>query len=320
LAAKSANPSFLTIHPNGRVLYAVNEISDFKGEKSGAVSAFAIDPASSALTMLNQGASGGEGPCYVSVDRAARVALVANYDGGSVAAIPLARDGRLDGPASVVHHEGHGAHPERQTKPHAHCILADPASRYILVADLGIDSVLTYRLDDRAPTLAPVAPRATMRPGAGPRHLAFHPNGRFVYVVNELDSTLATFHYDAERGTLKEIHTVPASPGGTSKSNYPADVHVASSGRVLYSSNRGDDSIAVFAIDTANGRLTPVQQVSTGGRWPRNFALDPTGRFLLVANQRSNTIVCFRVDVTTGRLTPTGQVMEVASPACVRFR
>jgi 6-phosphogluconolactonase len=318
LAARSTNPSFLALHPNGRVLYAVNEISEFAGQTSGAASAFAIDRGSAGLTPLNQVTSSGESPCYVSVDRTGRFALVANYNGGSVARIPLSGDGRLDGPGAVVRHEGHGPNPERQTKPHVHCAVPDPGNRYALVVDLGIDAVRVYRLDHRAGTMAVVAPGAVMRPGAGPRHLAFHPNGRFVYVVNELDSTLAAFRYDAERGMLEEIHTIANSPGGTAK-NFPADVHVAPSGRVLYSSNRGDDSIAVFAIDVSNGRLTPVQQVSSGGSWPRNFSLDPTGRFLLVANQRSNSIVGFRVDESTGRLTPNGQTVEVASPVCVRF-
>lgn len=320
LAAKAADPSFLAIHPNGRVLYAVNEVSDYAGQASGAVSAFAIDRSSGGLTLLNQVASNGKAPCYVSVDRGGRFVLVANYVGGSVATIPVRRGGRLETARYLVRHEGSGADPVRQTAPHAHCILPDPDNRYVLVADLGIDAVLAYRFDDRAGKLVPVTPGAAMKAGAGPRHLAFHPNGRVVYVVNELDSTLVVFRYDPERGALEEVQTTAASPGGTVARNYPADVHVASSGRVLYASNRGDDTIAVFLIDAASGQLTPVQQLSSGGRWPRNFTLDPTGRFLLAANQRSDTIASFRIDGATGRLTATGQTVELASPVCVRFR
>jgi 6-phosphogluconolactonase len=219
-----------------------------------------------------------------------------------------------------VQHQGSGPDPARQAAPHAHCILPDPGNRHVLVVDLGMDAVLAYRLDDRTGKLTPVATGAALRPGAGPRHLVFDPAGRFAYVANELDSTITAFRYDGERGALDEVQTTAASPGGTVPANHPADVHVASSGRFLYVSNRGDDTIAAFAIDGATGRLTPVQQISSGGKSPRNFALDPSGRFLLAANQRSDSIVGFRVDPESGRLTPTGATVEVASPVCIRFR
>ena len=320
VAAKAANPSYLTLHPNGRVLYAVNELSEFGGEPTGAVSAYGINRASGALTLLNQQPSHGKAPCYVSVDRGGRVVLVANYGGGSIATIPVRRDGGLATARSVVRHAGTGADPVRQAAPHAHCILPDPANRYVLAVDLGVNAVLTYRLDSQTGAISVVAPGAATKPGAGPRHLTFHPNGRFAYVVNELDSTLSVFAYDGEHGALNEVQVTAASPGGTVPDNHPADIHVAAGGRHLYTSNRGDDTIAVFVIDPASGQVTPVQQIASGGRSPRNFALDPTGRFLVAANQRSDAIVSFRVDAESGRLTPTGSSVELAAPVCVRFR
>ena len=320
VAAKSANPSYLALNPNGRVLYAVNELSEFRGEQAGGVSAFSVERASGRLALINQESSHGRAPCYVSVDRTGRFVFVANYVGGSVTAIPVRRDGGLATPRTVVRHEGSSINPTRQTSPHAHCILPDPSNRYVLAVDLGTDAILTYRLDQRTGAITIVTPGAATKPGAGPRHLTFHPNGRFAYVVNELDSTLAVFTYDAERGALNEVQVTAASPGGTAASNHPADVHVAASGRFLYSSNRGDDSIAVFAIDSATGQVTPVQQVPTGGQAPRNFSLDPTGRFLLAANQRSDVIVSFRIDGDSGRLTPTGSTVAVPVPVCIRFR
>jgi 6-phosphogluconolactonase len=320
VAARSANPSFLVMHPRHSVLYAVNELAEFAGQASGAVSAFAVDRASGALRLLGQQASQGKAPCYVSVDRGGRFVLVANYTGGSIATLPVGRDGRLGAARSVVQHEGSGADPARQASPHAHCILAAPDNRYVLVVDLGTDAVLSYRFDGRAGKLTPVAAGAATRAGAGPRHLAFHPGGRFAYVVNELDSTVTAFSYDPDRGALEEIQTTAASPGGSVSDNHPADVHVAATGRFLYLSNRGDDTIVAFSIDEATGQLAPVQEIPTGGRWPRNFALDPSGRFLLVANQRSDSIVGFRVEAESGRLTPTGHRVEVATPVCIRFR
>jgi len=320
LAAKAANPSYLTLHPNGRVLYAVNEISTFAGQPTGSVSAFAITRATGALTLLNQEASQGDSPCYVSVDHTGTVVLVANYGSGSIATIPVRQDGRLRTARRVVQHAGKGADPVRQTAPHAHCILADPGNKFVLAVDLGIDALLTYRFDARTAAIEVITPGAATKAGAGPRHLTFHPNGRFAYVVNELDSTVATYRYDGEHGTLDEVQVTAASPGGTVTPNHPADVHVARSGRFLYLSNRGDDTIAVFAIDASSGQLSPVQQISSGGKWPRNFTLDPSGRFLVAANQRSDSIASFRIDAESGRLTPTGSAVTVANPVCVLFR
>jgi 6-phosphogluconolactonase len=320
LAAESRNPSFLALHPNGRTLYAVNEVQDYGGKPTGGVTAFSVARDSGALAPLNQLPSHGKDPCYVSVDRTGRTVLVANYTSGSIASFTVRQDGRLGVARTIVQHQGHGPNVERQTSPHAHCIMTDPANKYVLAADLGVDGVLIYKFDERTGSIATVANGVAAKPGAGPRHLAFHPTGKFLYVVNELDSTLAVYTYDGERGALDQVQVTAASPGGTVEGNHPADVHVASSGRYLYSSNRGDDTIAVFGIDARSGQVTPVEQVSTGGKTPRNFALDPTGRFLLVANQRSDSILSFRVDAETGRLTPTGSKVELPAPVCIRFR
>ena len=320
VAAESRNPSFLALHPNGRTLYAVNEVQDHGGKPTGGVTAFAVARESGALTLLNQLPSHGKDPCYVSVDHTGRTVLVANYTSGSIASFTVRQSGRLGVARTVVQHEGHGPNAERQTSPHAHCIVTDPGNKYVLAADLGVDGVLIYRFDERTGSIANVANGVATKPGAGPRHLAFHPNGRFLYVVNELDSTLAVYTYDADHGSLDEVQVTAASPGGTAEGNHPADVHVASSGRHLYSSNRGDDTIAVFGIDARSGQVTPVQQVSTNGKTPRNFALDPTGRYLLVANQRSDSILSFGVDAESGRLTPTGETVELPTPVCIRFR
>ena len=316
--AAGPNPSFLAIHPNRRVLYAVNEL------EKGAVSAFAIARDTGALTRLNQQPSEGGAPCYVSLDRSGRVALVANYAGGSVALLAIQPDGALAPAAQVVQHAGTGPNAERQAAPHAHCILADPSNRFVLAADLGADHVFVYRLDLDGTSLRHVeGGDAVMRPGAGPRHLAFHPTLPLVFVANELDSTVATLRFDAGRGTLSPLDarsTIPAGWGGTG-TNYPADIHVASSGRTLYVSNRGHNSIAVFSVaaSTGEGALVLDQTISTEGDWPRNFSLDPTGRWLLVANQRSDSVVVLGRDPDNGSLTPTRQRIAIPSPVCLRF-
>ena len=308
-----ANPSFLTIHPNRRVLYAVNEL-----DKRGAVSAFAIAKGIDALTRLNEQPSEGGAPCYVSVDKSGRALLVANYLGGNVALLPIEANGAL-APAHVVQHTGTGPNAERQEAPHAHCILPDPSNRFSLAADLGADRVFVYSLDLNAKLLRP-APSgdALMRPGAGPRHLAFHPILPLVVVANELDSTVATLRFDSTRGALTVLGARSTLPPGWTGTNYPADIHVAPSGRTVYVSNRGHNSIAVFSM-AGEGALTLEQVVSTEGDWPRNFSLDPSGRWLLVANQRSDSVIVFERDPDKGKLTLTKQRIELPSPVCLRF-
>ena len=320
VARSGANPSFLAIHPNGRVLYAANETTEHNGKATGTVTSFAIADESGALTRLNQEPSGGGAPCYVSVDRSGRALLVANYVGGSVALLPITETGRLGTATQVVQHMGTGPNAERQEAPHAHCILPDPSNRFVLAADLGVDRVMVYRLDVESGTLAYVETGdARLRPGAGPRHIAFHPTLPLVFVANELDSTVTTLQFDGARGYLSVMQTVSTLPTGWTGTNYPADIHLASAGGTLYVSNRGHNSIAVFSVSTSTGAFVLEQSVSTEGDWPRNFTLDPTGRWLLVANQRSGTIVVFARDPESGRLTPTNQRISVASPVCLRF-
>jgi len=315
--AAGPNPSFLAIHPNGRMLYAVNELEKYHGRPTGAVSAFAIAQDTGALTPLNEQPSEGGAPCYVSVDRSGRVVLVANYAGGSIAVLPVGANGALDPAAQVVQHTGTGPNGERQAAPHAHCILPDPSNRFVLVADLGADRVFVYRLAGKLRHVD--GGDSGVRPGAGPRHIAFHPTLPLVFVANELDSTVATLRFDAERGALSPLDTFSTVPAGWTGTNYPADIHVAASGRVLYVSNRGHNSIAVFSVAASTGALVLDQTVSTEGDWPRNFSLDRTGRWLLVANQRSDSVVVFGRDPDTGRLTPTRQQIAIPSPVCLRF-
>jgi len=315
-----ANPSFLALHPNGRVLYAVNELEKYKGRATGVVSAFAIEGVAGALTRLNEQPSQGGAPCYVSVDRSGRVVLVANCVGGSIALLPIQPNGALSPAAQVVQHTGKGPNAERQEAPHAHCIVPDPSNRFVLAADLGADRVFVYRLDLDGKSLRHVeGGDAVMRSGAGPRHIAFHPTLPLVFIPNELDSTVATLRFDAERGKLSPLDVRSTLPRGFTGTNYPADIHIAPSGRALYVSNRGHNSIAVFSVAESTGALALDQAVSTEGDWPRNFTLDPSGRWLLVANQRSDSVVVFRRDPDNGRLTPTRQRIAIPSPVCLRF-
>jgi 6-phosphogluconolactonase len=320
LAAETLNPSFVALHPNRKFLYAVSEISDFNGQKSGAVSAFALDPKTGKLTFLNKVASGGAGPCHVSVDRTGKDVLVANYGGGSVSVLPIRTGGRLAEASAFVQHTGSGADPGRQAGPHAHSANLAPDNRFVMVTDLGLDKVLVYRFDAAKGLLTANDPPYTkVAPASGPRHFAFHPGGKYAYVINEMKSTVTAFAYDAGRGELKEIQTITTLPADFTGNNTTAEVQVHPSGKFLYGSNRGHNSIAVFSIDPAKGTLTPVEQVSSGGKTPRNFGIDPTGVYLIAAHQNSNNIVVFRIDPNTGRLKVTGQTFELHSPVCVKF-
>jgi 6-phosphogluconolactonase len=320
LAAESENPSFLAIHSNGRHLYAVNEVGQLRGEKTGGVSAFAIDPASGDLRLVNQVPSRGPAPCYVSIARSGKHVLVANYSGGSVASFRIGEGGRLETQGGFVQHQGSSIDPQRQKGPHAHAIIEDPAGRRVFAADLGIDKLLIYRLDAATGELTPNdPPLAAVAPGGGPRHIAFHPSGRFVYTNNEMARSVTSFSHDAATGTLRELQTISTLPDGAPAEGSTAQILVTSDGRFLYVSNRGHDSIAMFAVDQRNGRLTAIGHVPTQGKTPRNFNLDPSGSYLLAANQDSDTVVVFRVDRTTGRLQPTGSSIRISKPVCVVF-
>jgi len=313
-----SNPSFVAIDPGHRCLYAVNEVADYAHKASGAVSAFSISAETGELQFLNQQASHGTSPCHLAVEPEGRFVLVANYSSGSVCVLPIHGDGHLGEATDVVQHHGSSVDPNRQEGPHAHSANLDPLGRYVLVADLGIDRIMVYRLDRATGKLEPnTQPWASLKPGAGPRHLAFHPNGRYVYVITELSSTMTAFAYDAGRGELKELQSISALPPDFQGTSYCADVHVSPSGKFVYGSNRGHDSIAIFAVDEATGRLSCVGHEPTLGKTPRNFAIDPSGSFLLAANQDTDTIVTFRIDQGTGKLTPTGDVANVPMPVCV---
>jgi len=314
------NPSFLALAPSRRYLYATDEVSTFAGNLGGGVSAFRIDQGTGLLTLLNHQPSHGAAPCYLSVDQTERVVLVANYNGGNIAVLPIEEEGRLGPATDVVQHAGSSAHPTRQQGPHAHSITIDPTNRYAFAADLGIDKLLIYRLDLEHRKLVPHdIPSVEIRAGSGPRHFAFHPGGKYAYLINELDSTVTVFRYDAERVELHTLQTISTLPEGTDVDNTCADVHISPSGRFLYGSNRGHDSIAAFRIDEATGRLSSIGHTSTQGRTPRNFGIDPSGRFLLAANQDSDSIVSFKIDGQSGALSPTGEVTSVPMPVCVLF-
>jgi 6-phosphogluconolactonase len=321
VAGEAVNPSFLAVHPGRRFLYAVGETAEFNGQKTGAVSAFTIDQAGGSLSLLNQQSSQGQGPCYVVVDRAGKNALVANYNSGSVACLPIGADGRLAPASSTIQHQGSSVNPQRQKEPHAHSINLDAANKFAVAADLGLDQLLVYRFDTARGTLTPNDPPfARVAPGSGPRHFAFHPDGKHAYVINEMACTVTAFDYDPDRGTLSENATASTLPEGPKAKNYStAEVQVHPSGRFLYGSNRGHNTIAIFAIDPAGGRIRPLGHQDTGGRTPRNFGIDPTGRYLLAANQDSGTVVVFRIDPQSGLLQPTGQTAEVPRPVCIKF-
>jgi len=320
VAAETANPSFLAIDPSRRFLYAVNEVQNYKGASSGAVSAFAINHQSGKLSLLNQVASRGSDPCYIAFDKTGKYALVANYTGGNVAVFPVPLDGHIGEPSAFVQHQGSSVNKERQEGPHAHWIETTSDNRFAIAADLGLDELLVYRFDAKTGSLtANDPPYAKLDPGAGPRHLAFHPDNKFAYVVNELQSSITAFTYYGSRGVLQKLNTITTVPKGFSGSNDTAEIKVHPSGKFLFASNRGHDSIAVFSIDSHTGTLALVDHFSTQGKTPRNFEIDPTGKLLFVANQDTNNIVVFRINPNDGKLTPTGQILHVPAPVCLKF-
>ena len=321
LVATTPSPSYLAVDRSHRHLYAANEIKNYQGGSAGSVSAFALDARTGRLAALNVQSTLAPGSSHLVVDATDRTVLVANYAGSSVVSYPVQADGSLGAPVSFIKQQGSSIH-ERQKAPHAHCVLTDPANRFALMCDLGLDQVLVFKLDPTTAALTPNDPPfARVKAGAGPRHFAFRPDGRFVYVINELDCTMTAFAYDAAPGTLSEIQALSTLPPGTElKKDYAcAEVFVHPNGKFLYGSNRGHNSIVVFAIDEATGRLTLVEHVPSGGQKPRGFGLDPAGRFLLSANQDTNNVVVLRIDEKNGRLTPTGSSVEIDKPVCVVF-
>ncbi len=319
LAAEATEPSFLAVDSSGPFLYAVNETETYSGQPTGAASAFAIQPDSGKLSLLNQVSSRGTDPAHITLDRTGKYALVANYTSGSVAVFALLKDGRLGEVASFVQHKGSSVNPERQKGPHAHAIALSPDNRFAVVADLGLDQLLVYSFDAAKGTLGAKPQVVKASPGAGPRHLVFSFDSRFLYMLNEMQSSVVAYSYDAASGAMHELQTISSLPKGFSGENTAAEIEIDPSGKFLFASNRGDDSIAVFAIDPRTGMLTHVETDSTGGKTPRNFAIDPTSSWLLAANQDSDKIVVFRIDQKTGHLNPTGDVFQLPSPVCLKF-
>lgn len=312
LAVEAKNPTFLALHPNRKFIYAAME------NQGGAVGAFEILP-DGKLRLLSQHPSKGGGACHVWVDDAASHVFVANYGGGSVAALPIQQDGSVQEASGFVQHEGSSVNPKRQEKPHGHAIYTHGKYPFVYACDLGLDKVLIYRLGSKG-ELTPSEPAfATVPPGSGPRHMAFTPDGKYAYVINELLNTVSVFKHDTAKGTLEAIETVPTLPADFQGNNSTAEIFVHPNGKFVYGSNRGHDSIVVYAIDENTGKLTLVEHESTQGNAPRNFSLDPEGKFLIAANQQTNNMVVFRVDSTTGKLTPTGHGAECGAPVAIQF-
>jgi 6-phosphogluconolactonase len=315
-------PSYLTVDKDRKYLYAVNELLEYEGQKSGAVSAFAIDQKTGNLQFLNKQTSLGGAPCFITTSANRKFVLVANYLGGNVSVYPVDKAGRLGVSADLAQHTGFGPNKDRQEAAHAHSITLDRNNRFAFAADLGIDKLMIYRFDDRTGKLTPNAaqPFYQTKAGAGPRHFSFHPSGKFAFLINELDFTITALAYDEKLGTLKEIQTVSTLPPGTSTAGVScADIHVSPDGKFLYGTNRGHNSVVSYAIDEKTGNLTYLEHVSTGGKKPRNFTIAPDGKFLLVANQDSDNIVVLRIDEKTGKLQSTGITAQVPVPVCLQF-
>jgi 6-phosphogluconolactonase len=313
------NPSFLAIHPSGNYLYAVSEVADADGKPGGAVTAFALNRKTGELKTLNHQSSEGAGPCHVSVDKTGKVALVANYGSGSIASLPIQGDGSLVKAATAIQHEGSSVNPSRQAGPHAHSINVAPNNRFAVAADLGLDKVLIYRLDTAKGTLTANEPAFAKTPaGGGPRHFAFHPSGRFAFVCNEILSSVTAFSYDADKGVLTELQTISTLPEPVER-NSTAEIQVHPSGKFVYCSNRGHDSLAIFTVDEKTGKLTATGHQKTLGRTPRNFGIDPTGQYVIACNQATDNVAVFKVDQNSGKLTQVGEPLNVPVPVCVKF-
>lgn len=321
VAAETTSPNFLAIHPDGKHLYAVSEVNDADGKPVGGVVGYQLDPASGELTRINGQSTKGAGPCHLVVDPTGKNVLAANYSGGSVVCLPIKENGSLEEASSFIQHEGSSVDPRRQTAPHAHSINTAPDNRFAVAADLGLDKILIYRFDPNTGSLKPNDPAFVRTPrGGGPRHFAFHPNGKFAYSNNEILLSVTAYEYNGERGILNPLQTVSTVPEGTPlKGNSTAEVRVHPNGKFVYVSNRGPNSIAVFKVDQNTGLLDRVGIVSTGGKTPRNFNLTPGGKWLLAANQNSRNIVVFKINEETGLPEPTGDEIEVPNCVCVRF-
>ena len=319
LKAETRSPSFLAASPDGKVLHAVNEIHDYNGTTAGSITSYTVDAKTATLTPLGVESTGGSDPCHVQCDRTGKVVAVANYSGGNFAVLPIGPGGKPGASTALLGGTGSGPDKQRQQGPHAHEVVFDPSNRYLLEADLGLDKILVYRFDAASGKVTPNdPPSVSLVPGSGPRHLAFHPNGKFVFTINEMASTITTLTWDGAKGALAMQGSQSTLPEGFKGNSSTAEIQVHPNGRFLYGSNRGHDSIAVFSI-AADGTLKAVEHESTRGKTPRHFTLDPSGRWLIAGNQGSGTLSVFAVDQSTGALTPTGGLAEVGAPVCVLF-
>jgi 6-phosphogluconolactonase len=318
LAAETPNPTFLQVDEKRRVIFAVNEISDFEGKQAGAISAFEVNPDNGKLKLINQKSSKGAGPCQLTLDKTGKFILAANYGGGSVVVLPVAPDGTLGDASDFVQHSGSSVNPQRQKGPHAHCVTLDPDNRFAYVCDLGIDKVLIYRFDSETGRLT-LSDAAAAKPGAGPRQMVFRPDGKFAYVVNELDSTVTAFAVDSKTGALTEIETQPTLPVDFGGQNTASGIGMHASGRFLYASNRGHESIVQYEIDKESGKLKWVEQQNTGGKTPRHFGIQPSSGHMVIANQNSDTVVASRIKSGDGRLQPSAVFAKCPSPTCAVF-
>ena len=319
LAAELINPSFLAIHPSGKYLYAVNEVSEGPGRGNGAVTALTIN-ADGTLTKINHQASEGGAPCHCNVDATGTNLLIANYGGGNVAVYPISEDGSLKPVSCNIQHEGSSVDKSRQGAPHAHSINISSDNKFAYAADLGLDKIMIYKLDAEAHTLTPASqPAALVTPGGGPRHFAIHPSSKFAYTNNEITMVVTGFSRNLEDGSLKAIQEISTIPAGFDGRKSTAECLVHPSGKFLYVSNRGHETITAYTIDQETGLLTYVENEPTGGKEPRNFFIDPSGKWLLAENQNSDTVYVFSIDQQTGALKPTGDFVTVGRPVCIRM-
>ncbi|MCF8239809.1 MAG: lactonase family protein [Melioribacteraceae bacterium] len=312
------NPSYLAIDKSNQYLYAVGETMNYNGSNSGSVSAFKIDGENINLEIINKVSSEGGAPCYLSVDDKSRFVFTANYMGGNAAIFPVNNDGSLESASGIVQHNGSSINKSRQEAPHVHYINLDKQNKFAYAVDLGIDKIMIYEIDFKNGKLI-LSGMVDTEPGAGPRHLTFHPNKRFAYVINELNSTITHFEYNEENGQLTVIKSYKTLPDDFADNNQCADIHVHPSGKFLYGSNRGHNSIVIYEINETTGELNLVGYESTRGDWPRNFTFDNTGKFLLAANQNSGNIIVFKLDEQTGMLSFTGEEIKIDSPVCLKF-
>lgn len=311
LAAETANPSFLYVTPNGRRLYAVGE------GREGTVTGFNIDRASGKLTQINQQPSGGNGPCHLAGDPSGKLLVTAHYGSGSTAAFPIKADGSLGERSALIQHKGSSAHPQRQTGPHSHSVNFSKNGKYVVIADLGLDQYIVYAVDAAKGTLTESSV-TKVNPGSGPRHLSFHPNYKFAYGDYELTGEAAAFQWDDAAGKLIHVQTLSTLPADYTGPKSCAEILVHPTGKFVYVSNRGHDSIAMFST-AADGKLTFLGAEPTQGKTPRNFRIDPSGTWLVAANQDGGTMVLFRIDKATGKLKATGEQVKVPFPVSIKF-